>query len=93
MTSLLVASSPVTYVDAIEATSMPGSSWFWRGGIELFAGAQNQPYLDRVKRFKVRGGQCAGGYFLFRPYVYLFEYFNRLAIWTKGLMFRTPSAY
>ncbi len=93
MTSLLVASSPVTYVDAIEAASIPGSSRFWHDGIELLAGAQDQASLDCIKWSKVRGGRCAGGSFMFRPYVYLFEYFNRLAIWTKGLIIWTPPTY
>jgi hypothetical protein len=40
MTSLHVAASTVTHVDAIEAASTPEPNWLWRGGIELYVGAQ-----------------------------------------------------
>jgi hypothetical protein len=43
----------------IEAASTPGLSW--RGGIELYAGGQDEAYLDRLKRSKVSGRPRAGG--------------------------------
>ncbi len=42
---------------------MPGSTWFWRGGIELFAGATDLAYLDPIKWSKVSGRPRAGGSF------------------------------
>jgi hypothetical protein len=39
---------PGAFVDAIEVANMQKSSWFWRGSIELFAGAQEQAHLDRT---------------------------------------------
>jgi hypothetical protein len=41
MSSLHVVPHPGAYVDTTEAASMLGSSWFWRDGIELSAGAQD----------------------------------------------------
>jgi hypothetical protein len=32
----------VAHVDTIRSASMPKSSWFWRGSIELFAEAQEK---------------------------------------------------
>jgi hypothetical protein len=40
MTSLHIATSTRTYVDAIEVASMPEPYWFLCGGIELYAGAE-----------------------------------------------------
>ncbi len=39
-TSLHVATSTGTHMDAIEAASMPGLYWLLRGGIELYVGAE-----------------------------------------------------
>jgi hypothetical protein len=63
MTSLQVAVSTEHYLDAIQAASTLGPSWFWCGGIELFSGAQDVAYLECLKWSKTSGKRCASGSF------------------------------
>jgi hypothetical protein len=44
MTSLHVLLQPWGHVDAIKAASMPKPYWFWRGGIEVYAGFKNRHF-------------------------------------------------
>ncbi len=51
------------HVDAIEAANTPELYWFWRGGTELYAGDQEETFLDRTKQSKVSGTPRAGSSF------------------------------
>jgi hypothetical protein len=62
MTTSKIATSTRAYVDAIKATTMPESTWFWPGGVDLFAGAQDYA-LDRTTQSNVYGRPHTDGSF------------------------------